>query len=139
MVKTIWDQHHFGQLARCLRGLGGVLPLEIAKSRIKEMTDTAVASREGPTTFQSMFALNQTNHMIHNGLIAQPLPVSSTIHLVAIHAASLPGAHVASAAVQPILPLSCQILHAGPKPAIPRPSSKKQGRPKKQPVQLVPL
>ena len=139
MVKTLWDQHHFGQLARGLRGLGGVLPLEIAKSRIKEMTDTAVASREGPTTFQSMFTLNQTNHMIHDGLITQPLPISSAIHPVAIHAASLPGAHVASAAVQPILPLSRRILHAGPKPAIPRPASKKRGRPKKQPVQLVPL
>ena len=141
MVKTLWDQHHFGQLARGLTGLGGVLPLEIAKSCIKKMTDRAVASREGPTTFQSMFVLNQTNHLIQNGLITQQLPVSSAIHPVPVHAASLPGRCETNVAVQsvPILPLSGPTIRAGPKPAIQPSSAKKRGRPKKQPVRLVPL
>lgn len=144
MVKVIWDQHHFRELTRGMGGMGGVLPLEIAKSRIKNMTDTAVASRQGPTTFESMFVLSETHGIVQNTFVTPPLPVlPNRVHSVPVHPSQLAQQSTTVAAVLPtILPQWDRNQHARVGVAastLPPSSNRKRGRPKKGLVRLVPL
>ena len=54
-VVELWNHEHFSRLARGQSSLGGSLPLHIAKKRVEQMCDLAVASKGGPNLFQSMF------------------------------------------------------------------------------------
>lgn len=131
MVKSIWDQHHYSQLTKGLPGMGGVMPLDLAKSRIKQMTDTAVASRAGPSSFESMFVLGAMQDPL------QPYVVPVQTGGMAMMPTSDVGG--LSRPVVPVLPASGQLL--SPQIFQLPPTStytaqpilgKKRGRPKKE-------
>jgi hypothetical protein len=54
-VVQIWNHDHFGRLGRREVGLGGVLPIDISRRRAIAMSNSAVASRDGPLQHVPIF------------------------------------------------------------------------------------
>lgn len=82
-VVALWNSEHFSRLSRGDSGLGGALPLNIAKKRVERMCDLAVASKSGPDVFKSMFL---------------PIPVRVPV--------TIPNAVLSERSLVPILPLA---------------------------------
>ena len=61
-VVELWNREHYNRMMRGEPGLGGVLPDEIARSRIVAMSDIAVASTAGPKSYEPIFFSQPSSH-----------------------------------------------------------------------------
>jgi hypothetical protein len=66
-----WNAEHFRLLARGEGGFGGVLSLDIATTRVKRMSDLAIASRLGPSSFQEIFPIGPPS--VHPYILPGPM------------------------------------------------------------------